>query len=149
MLHFKSSEYLFTAVQFCKSIKSYKLCNRFKPLSYTRAREIFLDTLGVLGYNKSQFCLHSLRSGGVSVAAQNNVSDRLLRAHGMWITDKSKDGYIQHDLYNKLLVSRNLDLYPRSLRSPWNIFVIEVVASHSLYAFLFYLKIEKTIFIFV
>jgi hypothetical protein len=108
-----------------------------------------LGTLGVLGYNKSQFCLHSSRSGGVSVAAQNNVSDRLLRAHGMWITDKSKDGYIQDDLYNKLLVSRNLDLLPRSLKSPWDIFVIEVVVSHSLYSFLFYLNIEKTIFIFV
>ena len=109
-LNLDSSEYLFTSVQFLKSTQSYRVCNRFKPLSYTRAREIFLDTLGVLGYDKSQFCLHSLRSGGVSVAAQNNVSDRLLRAHGRWVTDKSKDGYIQDDLYSKLMVSRNLDL---------------------------------------
>lgn len=58
----------------------------------------------------SLFSLHSLKSGGVSMAAQNNVSDRLLRAHGRWVTNKSKDGYIQDDLYHKLLVSRNLDL---------------------------------------
>lgn len=109
-LSLNSGEYLFTAVQYLKKQKIYKLCNRFKPLSYTRAREIFLDTLDVLGYDKSQFCLHSLRSGGVSAAAKNNVSDRLLRAHGRWVTDKSKDGYIQDDLYNRLLVSRNLDL---------------------------------------
>ena len=105
-----SSEYLFTSIQFCKRINEYKLFNRFKPLSYTRAREILLDTLNVLGYDKSLFSLHSLRSGGVSMAAQNNVSDRLLRAHGRWVTNKSKDGYIQDDLYHKLLVSRNLDL---------------------------------------
>ena len=93
------------ALLFSFVIKSCKLCNRFKPVSYTRAREIVLDTLGVLGYNKSQFCLHSSRNGGVSVAARNNVSDGLLRAHGRWVTDKSKD-----DIYIKLLVSRNLDL---------------------------------------
>ena len=63
------------------------------------------DTFGVLGYNKSQFCLHSSRNGGVSVAARNNVSDRLFRAHGRWVTDKFKD-----DIYIKLLVSINLDL---------------------------------------
>ena len=52
----------------------------------------------------------SPRRGGVSAAAKNNVSDRLLWAHGRWISDRSTDGYIQDELYNKLLVSRNLDL---------------------------------------
>lgn len=100
-----SSEFLFTSIQFCKRINEYKLFNRFKPLSYTRAREILLDTLNVLGYDKCLFSLHSLRSGGVSMVAQNNVSDRLIRAHGRWVTNKSKDGYIQDDLYHELLVS--------------------------------------------
>lgn len=73
-----SKEYLSTSIQFCKRINEYKLFNRFKPLSYTRAREILLDTLNVLGYDKSLFSLHSLGSGGVSMAAQNNDSERLL-----------------------------------------------------------------------
>ena len=52
----------------------------------------------------------SLRSGGVSAAAKNNVSDKLLRAHSRRASDRSKDGYSQDELYNKLLVSKNLDL---------------------------------------
>ena len=114
-LKFNSEEFLFTAVQFMKSSKSFRLCDKLKPLSY-RAREIFLDTLGNIGYDKTKFCLHSLRSGGVSVAAQNNVSDRLLRAHGRWVTDKSKDGYIEDSLYSKLAVSRNSPFFFRSCR---------------------------------
>ena len=69
-----------------------------------------MDALEVLGYDKSKYSLHSLRSGGVSAAASNKVSDRLLRAHGRWATDKSKDGYIEDSLSNRLLVSRNLNL---------------------------------------
>lgn len=83
---------------------------KFKPLSYSRVREILLSALRTVGYDESLYDLHSLRSGGVSAAAKNNVSDRLLRAHGRWASDRSKDGYIQDELYNKLLVSRNLDL---------------------------------------
>lgn len=109
-LNFDTEEFLFTSIRFMKKSNLYKIADRFKPLSYTRAREIFLATLTATGYDKSLFCLHSLRSGGVSAAAQNNVSDRLLRAHGRWRSDKSKDGYIQDNLYSKLAVSRNLDL---------------------------------------
>ena len=69
-----------------------------------------MSALRTVGYDESLYGLHSLRSGGVSAAAKNNVSDRLLRAHGRWASDRSKDGYIQDELYNKLLVSRNLDL---------------------------------------
>jgi hypothetical protein len=52
----------------------------------------------------------SFSSGGVSAAAKNNVSDKLLRAQSRRASDRSKDGYSQDELYNKLLVSRNLDL---------------------------------------
>ena len=103
-----SDQHLFTSVQFCRSSGLYKVSGQC--LSYTRAREILLDALEVLGYDKSKYSLHSLRSGGVSAAASNNVSDRLLRAHGRWATDKSKDGYIEDSLSNRLLVSRNLNL---------------------------------------
>ena len=161
-------------------MKIHRPVKKFKPLSYTRAREILLSALRTVGYDAgadpgfqvrgahlkklrraeggakifgvfrvknhdftpqnhifSNFrgggragcapppwirpcdeslygymvCIDdSLRRGGVSAAAKNNVSDRLLRAHGRWASDRSKDGYIQDELYNKLLVSRNLDL---------------------------------------
>jgi hypothetical protein len=47
------------------------------------------------GLDSSKFCLHSLRSGGTTAAAANNISDTLIKEHGRWKTDFSKDGYIQ------------------------------------------------------
>ena len=46
-----------------------------------------MAALRTVGYDESLYGLHSLRTGGVS-----------------------QDGYIQDELYNKLLVSWNLDL---------------------------------------
>ena len=107
---FGSDEFLFTSVQFCRKLGIYKISNRYSPLSYTRAREILLDALSDIGLDKTKYCLHSLRSGGVSAAANNQVSDRLLRVHGRWATNSSKDGYIEENLQNRLSVSRNLNL---------------------------------------
>ena len=128
-----SDEYLFTPVQFCRKLGTYKVSSRCSPLSYTRAREILLDDLVAIGLDKTKYCLHSLRSGGVSAAANNQVSDRLLRVHGRWATDKSKDGYIEHSLHNRLLVSRNL--FYNSTTPPFSfffIFVHRIVASYSI-----------------
>ena len=66
-----SDEFLFTTVQFCRKLGVYKISNRYSPLSYTRAREILLDALSAIGLDKTKYCLHSLRSGGVSAAANN------------------------------------------------------------------------------
>ena len=66
--------------------------------------------LTAVGLDKSKDCLHSLRSGGVTAAANNKVPDRLLQVHGRWASDKSKDGYIEDSLYNRLFVSRNLSI---------------------------------------
>ena len=49
---------------------------------YTRAREILLKALDDIGFDKSRFGLHSLRSGGASTAANKGVSERLLKAYG-------------------------------------------------------------------
>ena len=50
-----------------------------------------MSALRTVGYDESLYGFHSLRSGGVSAAAKNNVSDRLLRAHVRWASDRSKD----------------------------------------------------------
>ena len=102
--------FLFTAVNYFKSIGSYKATNTLKSLSYTRCREILLSALEEVGLDSSKYALHSLRSGGASTAANNNVPDRLLKVHGRWSSDRAKDGYIKDSLQQKILVSLNLGL---------------------------------------
>ena len=102
--------FLFTAVNFFKSLGSYKVSNTRKALSYTRCREILLSALEDIGLDSSKYALHSLRSGGASAAASNNVPDRLLKVHGRWSSDRAKDGYIKDSLQQKILVSLNLGL---------------------------------------
>uniref|UniRef100_K1QMW3 Integrase/recombinase xerD-like protein n=1 Tax=Magallana gigas TaxID=29159 RepID=K1QMW3_MAGGI len=60
----------------------------------------YLDLLGI----------HSLRSGGATVAASSNVDDRCLKRHGRWKTDSAKDGYIVDSIEKRMLVSKSLNL---------------------------------------
>ena len=86
----------------------YKLVAKNIPLSYTRARELLLNSLTAIGLDSKHFCLHSLRSGGASAATSINISDRLIKAHGRWRTDVAKDVYIKDNLNKQLVVSSNL-----------------------------------------
>ena len=61
-------------------------------LSYTRTRELFLAKMKELGFDLSQFGLHSLRAGGASAAANAGVADRLFKRHGRWHSENAKDG---------------------------------------------------------
>ena len=54
--------FIFRSLCFFKSQKTYKLNKNNRPLSYTRAREILLKALDDIGFDKSRFGLHSLRS---------------------------------------------------------------------------------------
>jgi len=83
----------------------YKLVAKNISLSYTRARELLLNSLTAIGLDSKQFCLH-----GASAAASNNISDRLIKAHGRWRTDVTKDGYIKDNLNKQLVVSSNLGI---------------------------------------
>ena len=49
-------------------------------ISYTRARELVLQKLAALGLDPKRFGLHSLRSGGVSAAANASVPTGWLNA---------------------------------------------------------------------
>lgn len=79
-------------------------------LSHTRELRNNVIIFREIGLDSSKFALHSLRSGGVTAAANKNVSDRLLKIHGRWVTDRAKDGYIKDSTEQKLLVSMNLGL---------------------------------------
>lgn len=106
-----SDEYIFRSVRFFKSQNLYKLVSSNRPLSYTRAREILISTLSVIGLNSKNFCLHSFRSGGAtSAAASENVSERMIKAHGRWRTDIAKDSYIKDSIGKQMLVSSNLGI---------------------------------------
>ena len=107
---FGSNEFIFRAISFRKRSNSYVLCKLNKPLSYSRARELLLQTLSSLGFDTKLFGLHSLRSGGASAAAHNRIPERLLKLHGRWKSDLAKDGYIKENISNRLLVSKNLSI---------------------------------------
>lgn len=105
-----SSDRLFRNVRYYKSSSSYKLCS--SKLSYSTCLQAFKQCLSSLGYNSKLFGLHSLRSGGATAAVKNNsnLSDRLLKLHGRWKSDTSKDMYVLEDVPNRLSVSNNLGL---------------------------------------
>ena len=69
-----------------------------------------MKTLANIALAPKKFGLHSLRSGGASVAANLGVNDRLFKKHGKWKSDKVKDSYIHGGIESKLSVSRNLGL---------------------------------------
>ena len=77
-----SSEFLFRAVSFCKSINSYQLRRINKRICYTTARTHVLKLIEIIGLDPTKFGLRSLRSGGATAAARNNIRDRLFKCHG-------------------------------------------------------------------
>ena len=102
----KSNDYLIAKLIRVK--RGYKM-DGSEHLSYSRTREIFLQFTEPVSSGLS-LGLHSLRSGGASAAAENNVSDRLISKHGRWSSERARDGYIADSTQNRLKVSRQLGL---------------------------------------
>ena len=105
-----SSEFPFRAVSFCKSKNSYHLRKINKPICYTTARTHVLKLIEIIGLDPTKFGLHSLRSGGATAAARNNIRDRLFKRHGRWKSERVKDGYVKDDINSLLSVTLNLGL---------------------------------------
>ena len=102
---------LFRNVIYLKSTNSYILGK--KTVSYSRFRELLKACLKELGYNNTLYGLHSFRAGGATTIAKNledGNKERLLKLHGRWKSDISKDMYIQEGREERLLVSKSLDL---------------------------------------
>ncbi len=100
--------YIFRSLSKLK--QGFKLRDANQPMSYTRVREIILDALKPLVGDVSKFCVHSLRSGGASAAANAGIQDRLFKRHGRWKSDSAKDGYVKDSLDVRLSVSKSLGL---------------------------------------
>ena len=70
-----------------------------KPISYSSIREAFKRDLKSVGADPSKFGLHSLRSGGATMAANSGVNDRVFQRHGRWKSVQAKDTYVDDDLH--------------------------------------------------
>ena len=104
---------LSSSLHLFRGIVHTKRGERLRPsgsLSYTRMRELFLEKLQQLGYDKSQYSLHSLRAGGATQAANAGVPDRLFKRHGRWKSESAKDGYVKDSTEALLSVSKSLNL---------------------------------------
>ena len=87
---------------------SYSLSHGNVPITYGRAREELLFHLRLLGIETKPYGWHSFRRGGCTRAANKGISERLLKKHGRWVTDISKDKYIMEDLVSRISVTQNL-----------------------------------------
>ena len=87
-----------------------KLVAPDKPISYSTIRGLDRPDLQSLGVQPSKFGLHSLRSGGATMAANNGVNDRIFQQHGRWKSVQANDTYVDDDLEQRLEVSRFLGL---------------------------------------
>jgi hypothetical protein len=104
-----SQEFLFRPISFCKKKSTYVLRGE-KCISYTTARDIFMNAIQAIGLDKCKYSLHSLRAGGASSAANFGISDRIFKKHGRWSSDTAKDGYVTENLSIKLSVTKNLGI---------------------------------------
>ena len=93
-----------------KGKDSCKLITPNKPISYSTMRQAFRRDLKTIGADPSKFGLHSLRSGGATMAANRGVSDRVFQRHGRWKSAQSKDMYVDDDLDQRLSFSKFLGL---------------------------------------
>ena len=104
-----SSDYLFKPLVKVRS--GFKLIEKVKPLSYTRARESIVGLLKEFVPDTTNISLHSFRAGGATAAANAQVQDRCWKRHGRWRSDSAKDGYVEDSVDNRLLVSQSLGIY--------------------------------------
>ena len=75
----QSSKKIFRAIT---TTKNGEALRRSGLISYTRVRELVLEKLRSIGYDPTIFGVHSFRFGGVSLAANAGVPEKLFKRHG-------------------------------------------------------------------
>jgi site-specific recombinase XerD len=78
------------------------------PMTYTNLRDMLQQKLCQIGLDAASFGTHSMRAGGATMAANNNISDRLLQRHGRWAGPSSANRYLEDDLDQRLKVSQRI-----------------------------------------
>ena len=105
-----SNEFIFRSIKTSKRKNFESLRRSNKPISYSTVRDEYIGLLKNMKLNPRNYGLHSLRSGGVTAAANLGVSDRLLMKHGRWKSAYVKNRYISESIESLLFVSSNLGL---------------------------------------
>lgn len=103
-----SDEFIFRNLNKCKG--GFVIRKENKPLTYSRMRELFIEAFKPFVSDIKSYGLHSLRSGGATISANNGVGDRLFKRHGRWRSETAKDGYVKDSMEDILRVSLNLGL---------------------------------------
>ena len=80
-----------------------------KHMSYSNMRSIFLEAFKPHVSDMNRYCLHSLRAGGTSAAANHGISDRMLKRHGRRVSD-AINGCVKDSVVEMLNVSRSLGI---------------------------------------
>ena len=105
-----SKEFIFRSIANHRNHQHMAMRKKNVPLSYTRARELFLDVITAVDMEREEFSLHSLRSGGALTTGNAGVNDRLFKSHGRWRSESAKDGYANDNIEALLTVSMMLGL---------------------------------------
>ena len=94
-----------------KTKRGHKAQGKYQ-LSYSRIRDNLKEMVETVLPDKTckQYSLHSLRSGGASIASENGISDRLIGKHGRWSSSSSRDTYIKDSKRARLSVTARLGL---------------------------------------
>jgi hypothetical protein len=77
---------------------------------YDTIRRSLHTMLVTIGVDPKEYGTQSWRSGGCSAVADSDVSERVLKKHGAWTCDKSKDGYVREKMGTRLAVTQTLGL---------------------------------------
>ena len=105
---FNSTEFVFRSLS--KGRNGYYSLRAGSKLSYSRARELFIEKFKAIGLDTKLYGLHSLRIGGASAVANNDLPDRVIKKHGRWKSEKAKDTYCREDIQHQLLVTLNIGI---------------------------------------
>lgn len=105
----KKSKWLFPNIRMLKGRKIDLLDSH---VSYDNMLKTLRFSLSEIGVDGKAYTLHSLRTGGLSEAANSgSVSNSDLQRHVRWKSSTMVDYYHQHSLDKRLSVSRSLKLY--------------------------------------
>ena len=100
--------HIFRSVYFCRKTNQWGLRKADKPLAYSTLAEMFKERMTAIGANMEKLSLHSLRAGGVTLAAAQGVAERLYKAHGRWTSD-AVQAHVSEVVKAKLSVTKCMD----------------------------------------
>ena len=112
-----SKKFICKGVRFSDSYLFRKVVNtrsgfrfRDQKLSYSKALEQLRNVLQAIHLDGKKYGLHSMRSGGASLAAALGVPDRLIMRQGDWRSVSSKNRYIKESKASLPAVSKAFNL---------------------------------------